>query len=103
MADRSDRSDDFADVEKMSTHSNSDASSSITLPTRLTGSDAAEHGMEKTPSRATDQSRAGGQPVHRIQTAQDWTGPDDPENPLNWPVPKKIYHTLIPALQCFTM
>ncbi|KAK3671631.1 hypothetical protein LTR78_008554 [Recurvomyces mirabilis] len=27
----------------------------------------------------------------------DWNGPDDPENPLQWPRWKKTYHTFIPA------
>jgi Major Facilitator Superfamily len=36
-------------------------------------------------------------PLHRTATAQDWTGPDDPENPWNWPSWKKVYHTSIPA------
>ena len=30
-------------------------------------------------------------------TAQDWTGPDDPENPQNWPLWQRVYHTTIPA------
>jgi hypothetical protein len=38
-----------------------------------------------------------------ITSAEDWDGPDDPDNPLNWPTPKKIYNTVIPALQCFTI
>ena len=33
-----------------------------------------------------------------LTTAQDWTGPDDPENPMNWPLAQRIYHTTIPAL-----
>lgn len=37
----------------------------------------------------------------RTITAQDWTGPDDPENPWNWQLWKKIYHTLIPAVMGF--
>lgn len=28
------------------------------------------------------------EPLRRIVTAQDWTGPDDTENPMNW------YHDL---------
>jgi hypothetical protein len=37
----------------------------------------------------------------RTVTAQDWTGPDDPENPHNWPRGKKIYHMSIPGILCF--
>lgn len=36
-------------------------------------------------------------------TAQDWTGPDDPENPQNWPLWQRIYHTTIPALYGFSV
>jgi hypothetical protein len=41
--------------------------------------------------------------VARVMTAQDWTGPDDPENPHNWPLSKKIWHTLQPALFGFAV
>lgn len=27
-----------------------------------------------------------------VTTAQDWSGPDDPDNPLNWSTWKKSYH-----------
>lgn len=37
-------------------------------------------------------------PIGRTVTAQDWTGPQDPENPMNWPLWRKIYHTVIPAV-----
>lgn len=56
-----------------------------------------------------------GSPVVRTVTAQDWTGPDDPEvscstirntslrltvpqNPHNWSLRKRIYHTIPPGL-----
>lgn len=42
-------------------------------------------------------------PAVRTVTAQDWTGPDDPENPHNWPMTQRIYHTIIPALFAFAM
>lgn len=42
-----------------------------------------------------------GYPVKRTVTAQDWTGPDDPENPINWLRWKKVYHTVIPGLFAF--
>lgn len=40
---------------------------------------------------------------HKIVTAQDWTGPDDPENPANWPSWKKIYHAVPCALFGFVV
>ncbi len=36
--------------------------------------------------------------LQRTITAQDWTGPDDPENPLNWPMWQRVYHTTVPGL-----
>lgn len=42
-------------------------------------------------------------PVKRTMTAQDWTGPDDPENPHNWPFGKKVYNTMAPSFFAFTV
>jgi MFS family permease len=36
--------------------------------------------------------------LNRVVTAQDWIGPDDPENPHNWPLSKRIFHVVQPAL-----
>ena len=36
--------------------------------------------------------------LQKTVTAQDWTGPDDPENPINWPLWQRVYHTTVPAL-----
>jgi hypothetical protein len=41
--------------------------------------------------------------VRRVVTAQDWTGPDDPENPHNWPLRKRIWHTVQPGLFGFAV
>jgi len=30
-------------------------------------------------------------------SAKDWNGPDDPDNPQNWALGKKLYHTVIPG------
>lgn len=43
------------------------------------------------------------QPIRLATVTNEWEGPDDPENPWNWPLWKKAYHTSIPALQSFTM
>ncbi|KAI9735911.1 MAG: hypothetical protein M1834_001377 [Cirrosporium novae-zelandiae] len=37
----------------------------------------------------------------RTVTAQDWNGPDDPENPYNWSLSRRIYNTTIPAILAF--
>ena len=39
----------------------------------------------------------------KTTTAQDWNGPDDPENPMNWPLWQRIYHTTVPALFGFVV
>jgi hypothetical protein len=36
--------------------------------------------------------------IRRTVTAQDWTGPDDPENPHNWPMFKRVWHTAQPTV-----
>ncbi|MCJ1471571.1 hypothetical protein MMC13_000211 [Lambiella insularis] len=37
----------------------------------------------------------------RMVPAQDWNGPDDPENPLKWSMRSRVYHTTVPALMGF--
>lgn len=55
--------------------------------------DAAEKGLEISQSKG----------LQRTVTAQDWTGPDDPENPTNWPLWQKVYHTTIPGVFGFAV
>jgi hypothetical protein len=97
-----DRSFDFAEQEAEKMSENSDSSSSVSLPKRLTGTEATQD-LEKSTSHATQHSAQHGHPMQKAITAQDWTGPDDEENPMNWRIWKKVYHVAIPALQCFTM
>lgn len=89
-----------ADSDKMDTISDTSSlsSPSISVPVQQTNLD-----LEKTTSiasRGTNQSRTSNRVV---RTAHDWDGPDDPDNPLNWPLMMKAYHTLVPALQAFTI
>lgn len=35
------------------------------------------------------------------QLAADWSGRDDPDDPHNWALPKKLYHTFIPTSIAF--
>ena len=63
---------------------------------------------EKVHSKSEDETgdsdaRTEPTPVHRTITAQDWTGPDDPENPHNGPKWKKIYHAIPCALFGFVV
>jgi len=39
--------------------------------------------------------------AHHPPTALDWTGPDDPDNPRNWPIPRRIFNTIPAALFAF--
>jgi hypothetical protein len=70
-------------------------SSSIQEPEKVRTRD---EGVEDSAPRHHDPE---GTPVHRTVTAQDWTGPDDPENPHNWPIWKRVWHTIPPALLAF--
>jgi hypothetical protein len=58
--------------------------------------------IEKAP---TERDLESGQrtPAQRVMTAQDWTGPDDKENPHNWPMWLRIYHTAVPGLFAFVV
>ncbi|KAF2816742.1 MFS general substrate transporter [Mytilinidion resinicola] len=42
-------------------------------------------------------------PATKVVTVQDWDGPSDPENPQNWSLLKKSYHTAIPGLYGFAV
>lgn len=46
----------------------------------------------------THHTHHSGHSAHRVVTAQDWTGPDDPENPHNWPAWKRYWHSIPPGL-----
>lgn len=47
------------------------------------------HDIEKTPTPTSGTSH---EPATTVNTALDWTGPDDPDNPHNWSAFKKAYH-----------
>lgn len=93
---------DFVELQAEKMSKNSDSSSSISLPEQPKGAEATQD-LEKFTGHATQHSHQHGHPVQKAVTAQEWTGPDDPENPMNWWIWKKVYHVTIPALQCFTM
>ena len=67
--------------------------------------DSSDQGSDH-PSEILDIEKDAGQEeaaagLHRVVTAQDWTGPDDPENPWNWARGKRIAHTAVMALMGF--
>ena len=47
--------------------------------------------------------RDGANRLQKTVTAQDWTGPDDPENPRNWPLWQRVYHATVPGLFGFVV
>ncbi|KAK5953020.1 hypothetical protein OHC33_006142 [Knufia fluminis] len=79
----------------------SSSSSSITLPLPACAP-TASNDLEK---MATNKSAELGstQPMGQAVTALDWTGPDDPDNPENWPAGKKAFHIAYIGLQCFVV
>lgn len=63
-------------------------------------SDSVEEGKKEddgnTTSVSSDDSKA-------EEVVLEWESPDDPANPHNWPLWKKVYHTAVPALYGFIM
>lgn len=90
--------DSDAETEKMSAPSDSASALSVPVPMATTELD-----LEKTTSRGTQGSRHGAALNRTITSAYDWTGSDDPDDPLNWSLASKIYHTVIPGLQAFVV
>ena len=86
-------------ISDLAHRSESESTLSEPAPAVLTGDD---QDIEKAATQSTHRSQFG-QAAQKVQTAQDWTGPDDPENPINWPLWQRVHHTVIPGLQCFTM
>ncbi len=71
------------EVEKISTQRDEMPEESV---------DVAEKGIAVSSLPKLEQ---GGDGLHKSVTAQDWNGPDDPENPQNWPLWQRIYHTYV--------
>lgn len=64
----------------------------------------ADHGAPKTEQQDVEaDSRYTENQADPVLTVKDWTSHDDPENPINWAQWKRIYHTMIPSIQAFTM
>ncbi|KAK5997933.1 Polyamine transporter 4 [Cladobotryum mycophilum] len=61
-----------------------------------------KHSDIETSGSSQGQSQDGNwSPPTDIIGALDWDGPDDPDNPMNWPSWKKILHSAIPAIYSF--
>ena len=59
------------------------------------GTDAGKDVERVLTSKSTQREPKDG--LEKTVTAQDWTGPNDPENPHNWPFWLRVYHTTLPA------
>jgi hypothetical protein len=67
--------------------------------------------IEDMPGTTSDVEKDAGQRKHtnngeegamnRVPTAQDWNGPNDPENPQNWPFIRKAYQTAVVGFLAF--
>ena len=87
------------ELDEMATQSDSDSTLSLSShPDQLDET----RDIEKIATSNAQQSKHGS-PAQRAVTAQDWTGPDDPEDPHNWPLWKRIYHTALVGVFCFTV
>lgn len=56
-----------------------------------------EKDVERSSTTQSD-TQGKGRALSKTITAQDWTGPDDEENPFNWPMWQRVYNTTVPAL-----
>lgn len=58
-----------------------------------------EDSLDRQPEPDVEQQRPTEEkaPEERAPPVDDWDGPDDPENPWNWPFWKRCYHTFIPS------
>jgi hypothetical protein len=76
----------------------SEGSDAVASPSSVLGIVDAEKALE-----ANVNSGSNGSQLKPVVTAQDWIGPNDPENPQNWSSSKKIYHAMIPTLLAFVV
>lgn len=58
--------------------------------------------MEMSPVEPPTDLEKATPPISKTVAALDWTGPDDPENPLKWATLVRIYHIIPPALISFS-
>jgi hypothetical protein len=59
--------------------------------------------LEKALTLDTQHSKTNHAPATRVTTAQDWSGPDDPDNPQNWSLLKRCMHIFPIAFLSFAV
>ncbi|KAJ4372912.1 hypothetical protein N0V83_003203 [Neocucurbitaria cava] len=88
----------FADLEKDGSHQDNDDSDSTPVArpqaTEASIPQSAPASNEPNPEAAIPQQSS---------SATDWDGPNDPDNPHNWPMSQRIYHAVTPALFGFAV
>jgi hypothetical protein len=84
----------------LSTHSDIQEPVRLAIGVDLEGYSSEEQGSD---IEAVESKRSEHHAVSRVVTAQDWTGHDDPENPHNWGIYKRAWHTVQPALFGFAV
>lgn len=99
--------DPYPKANKDTAPSSSDSSSTLSVHDQMNDIEK-QYQQENQEGTSTttkvDQLNTEGQPtVQKVVTAQDWTGPDDPENPENWPAWKKAYTLVVVGIQCFVV
>lgn len=51
----------------------------------------------------TDTEKQGAASTPPVRATTDWNGPDDPDNPHNWPLWLRVYHATTPGFFGFAV
>lgn len=76
---------------------------------RLSASNDTQGGLDASsakdpePGVSLEESSQINTPQTRQRAALDWDGPNDKENPHNWSVGKKLFHSAVPAVYTFAL
>lgn len=65
--------------------------------------DLEKHDTEPRPPASEITADAFESPLQQATRAGEWSSPEDPEDPRNWSIAKKAYHTAIPSVCSFTV
>ena len=64
---------------------------------------SADDGPYDLEQAATQQSTGPTVSLEKVKTAADWNGADDKDNPMNWSIAKRVYHTFAIAMLAFAV
>lgn len=73
-------------------------------PASVASQDRVPYSKEETsvPTSDNEDPEKGKDQHNATLNPNDWNGPDDPENPLNWPVLIRYLHVVPPSIISFT-